>query len=126
MPLVRISVRKGRTLPERFAIGDAVHSALIETCGVPKDDKFQVITEYDAQLVYDAHYLGIERSEGVVFVQIFLRKGRTPDQKRALYKRIAELAGEGGVRPQDVLVTLSENDAPDWSFGDGIAQYAKV
>ena len=125
MPLVRISVRKGRTQAERLAIGDAVHRALVEACKVPADDKFQVITEHDAELVYDPKYLGIERSEGVVFVQIFLRKGRTNDQKRALYKRIAELAAEGGVRPQDVLVTLVENDAPDWSFGDGVAQYAK-
>ena len=125
MPLIRISVRKGRTLHERLALGDAVHRALVEACGVPKDDKFQVITEHDADLVYDPKYLGIERSEGVVFVQIFLRKGRTPDQKRALYKRIAELAAEGGVRKQDILVTLSETDAVDWSFGDGIAQYAK-
>jgi hypothetical protein len=29
-----------------------------------------------------------------------------------------------GTRREDVMVVLSENDAIDWSFGGGIAQYA--
>jgi 4-oxalocrotonate tautomerase len=125
MPLVRISVREGRTPAQRRALGDAVHRAMVETCKVPADDRFQIITEHTADLVYDPKYLGVERSDGVVLVQIFFRKGRTVEQKRALYKRIAGLFGELGTRPQDALVTLSENDAADWSFGDGVAHYAK-
>ena len=124
MPLVRISLKEGRTPAARRAISDGVHRALVETCAVPKDDRFHVVTE-EAELIYDPRYLGIERSDGIVFVQIFFRKGRTVEQKRALYRRIAELLAEANVRPQDVLVALSENDASDWSFGDGIAQYAK-
>ncbi len=46
--------------------------------------------------------------------------------KQALYRRIAErLRDTAQVRPQDVFVTLVENDLPDWSFGDGVAQYVK-
>ena len=125
MPLVRISLRQGRTAPERRAISDGVHRALAETCGVPADDRFHVITEHGADLIYDPKYLGIERSDGVVFVQIFFRKGRTVEQKRALYRRTAELLSEVGVRPQDVFVTLVENELIDWSFGNGDAQYVK-
>jgi len=125
MPLVRISLRQGRTPGERTLIADGVHRALVETCNVPKDDRFQIVTEH-AELIYDPAYLGIGRSDGIVFVQVFFRKGRTVEQKRALYKRTAELLGEAGVRPQDVFVTLVENDAPDWSYGNGETQYAKA
>lgn len=124
MPLVRISFREGRTPAERARIGDGVHRALVEACGVPADDKFQIVTEH-AELVYDRRYLGIDRSDGLVVVQVFFRSGRTVEQKKALYKRTAELLSEAGVRPQDVFVTLVENEPADWSFGNGEAQYVK-
>ena len=125
MPLVRISVRAGTPPARRRAIADAVHRALTETMTVPADDRFQIVTEHDSNgLFYDRHYLGIERSDDVVMIQITLRRGRSVAVKRALYRRLAERLHEAaGVRPQDVFVSLVENDLPDWSFGDGIAQY---
>ena len=68
---------------------------------------------------------GIDRSDGLVVIQVFFRSGRTVEQKKALYKRTAELLSEAGVRPQDVFVTLVENEPADWSFGNGEAQYVK-
>ena len=44
-----------------------------------------------------------------------------PPEYRAVVDRAAAAIG---VRPEDVLVVLSENDAIDWSFGGGVAQYA--
>jgi 4-oxalocrotonate tautomerase len=131
MPLVRISLKQGRSGEERRAIGDCVHTALVETIGIPVDDRFQVITEYGSdglgsELIYDSHYLGIERTDGIVFVQVFLRRGRSVEAKQAFYQRVVDLLIERvKVRPADVLITLSENDAADWSFGNGIAQYVK-
>jgi len=50
--------------------------------------------------------------------------GRSDDIKRGLYAAIARnLAGDPGLRPEDVMVTLSETNRIDWSFGHGIAQY---
>jgi phenylpyruvate tautomerase PptA (4-oxalocrotonate tautomerase family) len=46
MPLVRIDLHEGRSDEELAAIGDGVHQAMIETIGVPADDRFQVITEH--------------------------------------------------------------------------------
>jgi len=126
MPLVRIALRKG-TKPEfRRAVGDAVHRAMVETIKVPDQDKFQVITEHDESgLIYDRSYLGISRSDGVIFVQIFLNAGRTVELKKALYARIAQLLKESpGVRPEDVFIGLVEVPKENWSFGNGIAQYA--
>lgn len=127
MPLVRISMKQGRTENKRKVIADGVHQAMVETLNVPAADRFQVITEDAGEaLIYDPHYLEIERTDGIIFVQVFLRKGRSVEMKQAFYKRVAELLHEWAeVSPEDLLITLSENDAADWSFGNGVAQYAK-
>ena len=126
MPLVRIDVLEGRTLKQIAALGDGVHRAMAETIDVPPLDRFQVITPHAAGwLIADPEYLGISRSKDVIFIQITLNAGRTLEKKKALYAAIAlNLAADVGVRPEDVLVNLVEVAKEDWSFGNGIAQYA--
>ena len=125
MPLVRISLREGTTPEYREALADGVHRALVEAMAVPADDRFQVITEHSpANLIYDPRYLGIERTDRVVFVQITLSTGRKPGQKRAFYRRTAELLAQSpGLRPQDLVINLVEVAWENWSFGNGEAQY---
>jgi len=127
MPLVRISLRQGKSEQFRRALGDGVHQAMIEAIEIPAQDRFQVITEHSANdLIYDPSYLGIERTDDVVFVQIALSTGRKPPQKSKLYKRIVELLGKNpGVRPQDLMINLIETAWENWSFGNGEAQYTK-
>ena len=126
MPLVRISLREGKPEAYRRALADGIHRAMVETISVPPLDRFQVITEHPAEsLIYDPAYLGIVRSDDVVFVQITLNAGRSTEQKRALYARMAELLGVNpGLRPQDLLISLVEVSRENWSFGNGQAQYA--
>ncbi len=126
MPLVRISLREGKPTAYRQAIADAIHRAMVETVNVPPLDRFQVITEYAPEsLIYDPTYLGIDRTDDVVFIQITLNAGRTVDLKKALYARIAQLLTVyPGIRPQDVLINLVEVARENWSFGNGVAQYA--
>lgn len=126
MPLVRISLREGNPAAYRRAIGDGVHRAMVETINVPPLDRFQIVTEYPPDgLIYDPTYLGIERTDEVIFVQITLNLGRSTEQKRALYARMTELLAENpGLRPQNVLVSLVEVARENWSFGNGEAQYA--
>ena len=125
MPLVRISLREGRTPEYRKAIAEGVHQAMVEAMAVPAKDRFQVITEYKpGDLIYDADYLDVKRSDKIVFVQITLSTGRKPGQKRALFKRMAELLAKWpGLRPEDLLVNLVEVSWENWSFGKGEAQY---
>ena len=125
MPLVRISLREGTSPEYRKAIGEGVHRAMIESLAIPPDDQFQVITQHPPDgLIYDPQYLGVKRSEGIVFVQITLSFGRKPQQKRLLYKRMAEILGQNpGVLPGDLLINLVEVNWENWSFGDGDAQY---
>ena len=125
MPLVRIDLREGKGPEYGRRIGDLVYQAMRETIAVPEGDKFQVIAEHGADgLVYDPAYLGIQRTDGVVFIQITLNAGRALEQKKALYARIAELLAEQvGVRREDVLINLVECRKEDWAFGNGIASY---
>lgn len=129
MPFVRIDAL--RADEKRLeALGRAVHDALVDAIGIPKDDLFQVLTSHDGTqrgFRYDEHYLGIHRDTDLVFVAITMRSGRTADQKQALYRRIADLANEyAGTEPRNVFVTITENEPLDWSFGNGVAQYAEA
>jgi phenylpyruvate tautomerase PptA (4-oxalocrotonate tautomerase family) len=127
MPLVRITLKQGRTVEERKAIGEGIYQAMLETVKMPENDRFQVILEQSGDnLIADESYLGIRRTGSPVFVEITLRRGRTVEAKQALYRRIAaNLSGNPGIRREDILVVLTENDVADWSFGMGEAQYVK-
>ena len=126
MPLVRIDLQKGKDSSYRQKAGQIVYEAMVATSGVPKNDHFQVIGEHSAEnFVFDPDYLGIHRTSDLIMVQIFFNEGRSVDQKKALYKAIADgLSAELKVRREDVLITLVEVKKENWSFGNGIAQYA--
>lgn len=126
MPLIHISLRAGKPEAYRQAIFDSLYRAMRETFNVPEDDQFMTITEHDAaNFRYSASYLDIARSDDLVLIQMTVNNTRTVEQKKALFRRIAELLGESpGIRPEDVFVSLVEVAKENWSFGHGLAQYA--
>jgi 4-oxalocrotonate tautomerase len=125
MPLVRISLLRGKGEAFGRKVGELVYRAMLDTLSVPLKDKFQVITEHTRDsLIYDPDYLGIDRTDGFIAIQITLSEGRSVETKKAFYKRVAEgLRFELDVRPQDVFISLVEVRKENWSFGNGIAQY---
>jgi len=126
MPLVRISLMKGKQEGFGKKVGEVVYRTMMDTINVPAKDNFQVITEHDKDgLIYDPSYLDIERTDGIIFIQITLNEGRTVELKKTFYKTLAErLNKELGVRMEDVWINLVEVKKENWSFGNGIAQYA--
>jgi 4-oxalocrotonate tautomerase len=127
MPLVRIDLVAGKPPDYRRTIGEVVYEAMISTINVPKDDRFQIITEHaPADFIVDPNYPGIQRSPDCVIIQITLSDGRTVDQKRAFYKAIADgLNSRLNLRREDVFINLVEVRKENWSFGNGEAQYAQ-
>jgi phenylpyruvate tautomerase PptA (4-oxalocrotonate tautomerase family) len=125
MPLVRIDLRKGKDATYRQEIGRVVYEAMVGV-GVPEKDRFQIVSEHDADnFLFDPSYLGIERTGDLVIIQITWNEGRTVEQKKTLYKAIADgLAKSPGVRMEDVFINIVEVKKENWSFGNGIAQYA--
>jgi len=126
MPLVRVSLRRGKPAAHRKAILDGIYRAMRAVFDVPDEDRFMVITEHDeADFSFSKTYLGVERSDDLVMIQITAKNTRSVDQKKALYRQIAEnLAADPGLRLDDVFINLVEVVPENWSFGRGIAQYA--
>ncbi|QWD93243.1 tautomerase family protein [Polynucleobacter asymbioticus] len=126
MPFVRIDLSK--QYPDGVAqqVGDIIFQAMREHINVPEDDKFQVITKHDTnELVIPKSYLGIEYSEGIIFIQVTLNEGRTTEMKQQFYKAINEaLVAKLKLRPQDIVINLVEVNKENWSFGNGAMQYA--
>ena len=125
MPLVQISLCRGKPPGYRAALRDGIHRALCATFDVPEADRFALVTEHEPEdFAYDSGYLGIERSQDLVMIRITVSRTRGVAQKKALYAAIARnLAEAPGLRPEDVLIVLTENAREDWSFGKGVAQY---
>ena len=116
---------RAKDLTYRQEIGRVVYEAMVAV-GVPANARFQVVSEHDADnFLFYPGYLGIDRSDDLVIIQITWNEGRTVDQKKALYKAIADGLGKApGIRPEDVFINLVEVRKENWSIGKGEAQYA--
>ncbi|HEY0210347.1 tautomerase family protein [Acerihabitans sp.] len=126
MPLVRIDIKKNPDPTYIGRVGKIVYQAMKSAINVPEADNFQILGEHDGDhFIYDAGYLGINRTDKLVIIQITLNEGRSTEQKKSLYKTIAGGLREAlGVSPEDVFINLIEVKKENWSFGNGIAQYA--
>jgi 4-oxalocrotonate tautomerase len=107
MPLVRVSMLKGKPPEYINALSESIYQALVESYGMPENDHFQIIEQLEpGSLRFDRNY-----------------RATSPRSDDALYKLLVEkLAKSPGVRPEDVFVTLDVNTVlEDWSFGNGIS-----
>ena len=126
MPILHVSLRAGKPEAYRQAIFDSLYRAMREALDVPVDDQFMTIREHEAaNFRYGASCFGVNRSDDVAFIQITVFNTRTAEQKKALFRRIAELLGENpGIRPEDVFVNVLDAAKENWSVGHGLAQFA--
>jgi 4-oxalocrotonate tautomerase len=125
MPLIHISLRAGKPQTYRQAIFDSLYRAMRDALGVPEDDQFMTISEHDAANFRYGNAYGVARSAEVVYIQITVFNTRTVEQKKALFRRTAELLGQNpGIRPEDVFVTILDAAKENWSVGHGLAQFA--
>jgi phenylpyruvate tautomerase PptA (4-oxalocrotonate tautomerase family) len=124
MPLVRIDMQAGRTPAEVRRLADVVQDVMLEFFAAPAGDRYQIITEHPAdQIIVEDSGLGLERTDGVTVVHI-VQQGRDRARKERAYAAMAErLESECGVRPADLVVSVTENTREDWSFGLGRAQF---
>lgn len=127
MPLVRIDLLEGKTAEFKSQLGELVYKSMLETIGIPEEDKFVVVNDLKAEeLIFSTNYLGVDRTDGIVIIQITMNEGRTTEVKKALYKMVADkLNSQLDIRKEDVFISLVEVNKENWSFGNGIAQYAE-
>jgi phenylpyruvate tautomerase PptA (4-oxalocrotonate tautomerase family) len=119
MPLVNISILKGKSPEYIKAVADGINSAVIETMNFPDDDCYQIIHQLDPEC------LQLQTREGDrVMMHLVMRAGRSNKSKQAFYKKVtSNLAANPGIPAANVLITITENHDIDWSFRDGVAQF---
>ena len=122
MPLVTITLLKGKSTDFKSAVLGAVHRALIAS-GVPEADRFQRVLELPADdFRFDAAYpdLGTPRTDDFVLVEILLSVGRSVKVKRKiLVDIVGALATAPGLHPDNVMVVFKETAWENWAFGGG-------
>ena len=124
MPLTRIAIRDGKTSQYKQALMDEIYEAMRETVAIKDGDRFMAITEHGENEFAYGSFLGIERSDDLVQIQVFWAPGKSVEARLAMYKKIVERLGENpGVRPEDVLISVFETAAENWSFGSGETQF---
>ena len=124
MPLMKIDIMRGRSKEEIKELLDISYEVMLETLGVPENDRYQIVTQHDENemIILDTG-LGFSRTHEVVVFSLVSRP-RTVAQKERFYKKLAMRLNEKmGVNPSDVMVNFSINQDEDWSFGQGEAQF---
>jgi phenylpyruvate tautomerase PptA (4-oxalocrotonate tautomerase family) len=124
MPLLRIDLIEGRSEAELKELLDAIHSAMLAAFKVPERDRYQIVHAHPAaEMRIEDTGLGIPRTERIVMVQVTTRP-RTRMEKQTFYELLCqELVRRCGVKPSDIVVSITQNADEDWSFGYGRAQF---
>jgi 4-oxalocrotonate tautomerase len=124
MPVTRIAIREGKTSEYKQALMDEIYEAMRETVAIKDGDRFVAITEHGEDAFAYGPFLGIDRSDDLVQIQVFWAPGKATEAKLAMYRRIVErLEANPGVRAEDVLISVMETAAENWSFGLGETQF---
>ena len=81
MPLARIDLRKGKSADYLQRVGETIYQAM-RAVGVPENDRFQIFQEHEPRLIYDPGYLGVDRTDDFICIQITWNEGRTLEQEK--------------------------------------------
>jgi 4-oxalocrotonate tautomerase len=127
MPVTRVAIRKGKSTAYRQAILDGIYAAQLEAVHISEGDRFMALSEHEAsEFAYGADFLGIRRTDDLVQIQVFWAPGKAVDLKKAMYRKIVEHLGKNpGVRAEDIMISVFESAAENWSFGNGETQFFK-
>jgi phenylpyruvate tautomerase PptA (4-oxalocrotonate tautomerase family) len=121
MPVVDITLLRGRTPAQLIVIADAIHDALVAEFAAPAEDRFQVIHQRDPhELIYDATFMGGPRSENFVMIRVVAGAQRPVERKRAFFAAVvANLSARAGLDAEDVFILLDAVDITDFSVAGG-------
>lgn len=117
MPLIQVHLNREVFEKHHDEIGRAIHEAQIEVLGIPADDRFQIFLPHDAgELKFDPGYNGVDRRDLLVIRVVAVHMYGTTT-KRAFFEAVVTKLAPLGIRPEDVLICLTENGGEDWYAG---------
>ena len=115
MPLVKVSLLKGKSKEEKEALLDAIHAALIEAFKIPENDRNQRIFEFEPEN-FD---IPEGKTSNYTLIEIVAFPGRSLDAKRKLYQTIVQNLKELDIQPSDLLIVLKEPPLDNWGVRGG-------
>ena len=75
MPLARLSVPAHLAPAKIRALADAAHEGLVETCGVPPNERFQLVSTYAPEMMFiDPTFPDLARTPDASIVEILFSK----------------------------------------------------
>jgi hypothetical protein len=85
--------------------------------GIPADDRFQIFQPHEtAELRFDPGYNGVERRDLLV-IRVVAVHMYSVATKQAFFRTVVQKLQAAGIRPEDVLISLTENGFEDWYAG---------
>jgi phenylpyruvate tautomerase PptA (4-oxalocrotonate tautomerase family) len=122
MPLVTVTLRKGKSTDFKSAVLGAVHRALVAS-GVPEADRFQRVLELGPDdFRFDPAYpdVSVPRTDDFVLIEVLLSVGRSVKIKRKILSDIiGNVATAPGLHPDNVMVVFKETQWENWAFAGG-------
>ena len=115
MPLVKVSLLKGKSIEEKKALLDAIHAALLDAFKIPENDRTQRIFEFEPEN-FD---IPEEKTSNYTIIEIDVFPGRSLDAKRKLYQKIVQNLNEQ-IQPNDILVVSKEPPLDNWGVRGGM------
>lgn len=115
MPLVTVTMLKGKSKEFRKSILDVVHSSLVTAFKIPDHDRIQRIIEIDsANYEYPAG-----KSDKYITIEMTIFPGRSIEAKRTLYREIVAGLKALGIPGDDILIVLQESPLQNWGIRGG-------
>ncbi len=116
MPLVRITIRSGKSINYKKALLDGIHESLVQAFKIPEHDRYQILHELDAE-----HFEAPQvKTENITMIEITAFKGRSSETKKDLYRAIVEnLAKNPGIKGDDIMIIVHEPPLENWGIRGG-------
>jgi len=122
MPLVTVTLRRGKSAEFKTQVLGAVHRALVAS-SVPEKDRFQRVLELAPEdFRFDADYpdLSSPRTDDFILVEVLFSVGRSVKVKKKILADIMSgLTKAPGLNPENVMVCFKETSWENWAFGGG-------
>ena len=114
MPVVNISMLKGKTPEYKKTVLDCVHEGLVESIGIEDWDRFQRISEFEKADFEKPDF----KSDDFMVIEISLFPGRSKELKGKLIETICgNLNSRLAINPSDVFILISEPPLENWGIG---------
>ena len=127
MPLAKIHVPKSDE-QRLSALSRSVQEVLISVIRIPPDDFFQIIYEVSRKrFLHTPSFVAMKLSDDFIVLDLAFIAGGSKETRLALLKALnARIVNAMGISPDEVVIQLIEGPGENFSFGQGLAQRARI